>query len=110
MMGRYNTRVLSLLNKALLDKHKCHICQTSFSQKSHLLGHIAAVHDGKKPYQCSICGTGFIHKAHLKRHLANIHGETSFLERNETYSRGGVGVGAVGAIASMVSEGSPIDA
>lgn len=90
--------------------HKCTLCDASFSQKSHLLGHVAAVHDGKKPYQCSICGTGFIHKAHLKRHLANIHGETSFLERNETYSSGGVSVGAVGAIASMLTEGSPIDA
>ena len=52
---------------------KCEICDTCFSIKSNLTGHITAVHEGKKPYQCSFCETNFGRKQSLKIHIDAVH-------------------------------------
>ena len=31
---------------------KCDICEATFTEKDSLSGHIASVHEGKKPFQC----------------------------------------------------------
>ena len=35
------------------------MCDTAFSEKSKLNGHIESVHEGKKPFKCNDCGTAF---------------------------------------------------
>ena len=34
---------------------------------------IAAVHEGKKPFECDICHSGFVSNQELKRHISTIH-------------------------------------
>jgi hypothetical protein len=36
-------------------------------------GHIASVHEGKKPFECNICKTSFAEKGTLKKHLVSVH-------------------------------------
>ena len=38
-------------------------------------GHIATVHEKKKPYECDICNACFARKYHLKSHVESIHHE-----------------------------------
>ena len=38
-------------------------------------GHIAAVHEGKKPYKCDTCDVKFSSKQGLNRHFAAVHKE-----------------------------------
>ena len=35
------------------------MCDTAFSEKSKLNGHIESVHERKKPFKCNDCGTAF---------------------------------------------------
>ena len=35
--------------------------------------HIATMHDGKKPYECHTCGKAFTQKVHLMGHVAAKH-------------------------------------
>ena len=45
---------------------KCNICDASFAQKAHLNGHMASVHEGKKPFKCSIYDASFAEKISRK--------------------------------------------
>ena len=36
-------------------------------------GHIASVHEGKKPYMCKICDTKFAAKQGLQKHISTVH-------------------------------------
>jgi uncharacterized Zn-finger protein len=36
-------------------------------------GHIASVHEGKKPFKCNICDTSFSQKVNLKRPIVSVH-------------------------------------
>ena len=64
---------------------ECNICESVFKtkgthmvlvheQKTRLNGHMASVHDGKKPFKCEICNVAFTQK-----HMASVHeGNKSF--------------------------------
>ena len=54
-------------------KFKCEICDNKFMQKTTLNRHVAAIHEGKKPYKCSTCGLAFGYQKTLDRHKLNIH-------------------------------------
>ena len=45
---------------------KCRICNAAFTSKQGMEGHIAAIHEGKKPHHCAICLTDFSKKSNLK--------------------------------------------
>ena len=45
--------------------HKCTICNSSFFQKDVLNGHIARIHEKKKPHKCGICPAAFFNSGHL---------------------------------------------
>ena len=36
-------------------------------------GHIATIHEGKKPFKCDICNVNFGQKVGLKKHVATVH-------------------------------------
>ena len=65
----------SLSEKELKKKNvaECFICKRTFSNKGNLKIHIAAVHEGKKPFKCSICDFKFSVKRNLTRHMASVH-------------------------------------
>ena len=52
---------------------ECNICNARFAYKHHMKGHIASVHEGKKPFECNICKTSFAEKGTLKKHLVSVH-------------------------------------
>ena len=49
------------------------ICNANFKQKRNLVGHIASVHDGRKPFECSICDAKFADKSNLSKHISSLH-------------------------------------
>ena len=42
-----------------LKPFECLTCKKSFSEKTNLRKHIAAVHDGLKPFECPTCKKSF---------------------------------------------------
>ena len=52
---------------------KCDICDTGFTQISHINVHIASVHDKKKPFICDICDKSFFDKTKLTTHISSVH-------------------------------------
>ena len=48
---------------------KCNICDTAFSQKQKLNGHVKSVHEGMEPFKCNICDKAFSYKHTLKGHV-----------------------------------------
>ena len=52
---------------------KCHICNATFTRENTLKTHIAAVHEGKKPFQCHLCGRAVSRKFALGSHFAKHH-------------------------------------
>ncbi|MCL4141967.1 UNVERIFIED_CONTAM: hypothetical protein GTU68_026420 [Idotea baltica] len=46
---------------------KCDICDSSFTQKTHLSTH-RRIHTGEYPYKCDICGDAFRDGANFWRH------------------------------------------
>ena len=58
---------------------ECNICAAKFHTNQSLDIHVAAVHEGKKPFQCPICDSAFAHKSSLVKHIDGIH------ERKKAY-------------------------
>ena len=48
----------------------CNVCDKSFSQNVGMKGHIASVHQGKKPFKCEVCARDFTEKQKSKNHTA----------------------------------------
>ena len=53
-------------------KETCPICKKDFS-KGALKGHIAAVHEGKRPFVCDSCDSTFATNDGLKTHTEMVH-------------------------------------
>ena len=66
-----NTRYRTL--SSLLSRNIA--CNSSFSYKGNLMGHIASVHEGKRPYECKICDKNFAAKHGLQKHLSAFHAD-----------------------------------
>ena len=47
----------------------CEICSISFARKPNLKKHIESVHAGKKPFKCDISDANFTQKPNLKQHI-----------------------------------------
>ena len=52
--------------------NKCESCQTTFTQRSAMLKHIRAKHEGIK-YPCNFCDFKAAEKCQVKRHEESIH-------------------------------------
>ena len=53
----------------------CDRCGKIYTQKSHLMRHIAGVHNENMPFQCNICDNKFPRKNELRHHIALTHQE-----------------------------------
>ena len=53
-------------------KFKCSICDAAFNVKDGLTRH-SQVHEVKKPNRCGICDSNFATKVTLKGHIARVH-------------------------------------
>ena len=53
--------------------NKCNVCESHFSNKHHMNGHAADVHEGIKPHKCSQCPASFSQKVNLEKHFVVIH-------------------------------------
>ena len=51
----------------------CNLCSTSFSEKGNLLRHVYSVHEKIKPHECSICHKNYESKQYLKKHVESVH-------------------------------------
>ena len=51
----------------------CSFCNKSFSGKSNLNKHVAAVHYKVKPFSCTLCEKSFAQKRNLTRHVDVVH-------------------------------------
>ena len=51
----------------------CNYCGRKFSQKNNMLGHVATVHEKKKPFHCEVCSSIFAEKRRLKEHITSVH-------------------------------------
>ena len=55
-------------------KHKCSICNTSFTRKFNLKHHVASKHSGVKNISsCFLCGKAFDNFSSLTTHFKNSH-------------------------------------
>ena len=64
-----------------IDSFTCKTCDKVFTLKCNLKTHIAAVHDGKKPYKCDICDLKFATNGNKNRHMAaGINAHKTFKE------------------------------
>ena len=75
-----NSIVLEIANEIVnqvmhdLDKLKCEVCHSKFSNFDSLSRHMRKFHDPpsekvKKEYKCGVCQKSFIAPSHLKRHI-----------------------------------------
>ena len=70
---------------ALIRKHKCHVCQRTFSTESRMKKHVK-YHFEEKPHKCSECNATFIDSWGLKRHNAdNVCNSHLSLERQRRF-------------------------
>ena len=51
----------------------CPTCNKTFLKKNSLNVHIAAVHEGSKPFVCDFCKKRFPRKADMKKHISSVH-------------------------------------
>ena len=82
-----------LQNEVYSSKHKCDVCNKTFCSKQSLNGHIAAIHEGNKPFSCELCSFRSCSKGYLSRHIKVVHDrkidficlicETQFTAKNE---------------------------
>ena len=49
---------------------KCAICDAGFTSKHGMKKHIVAIHEGNKPFKCDICNAKFASKQRMKGHIA----------------------------------------
>ena len=57
-------------------KHKCTICDATFTEKRNLIAHVQIIHDGKKlpkKYECLICSSKYVSNGELNRHVREVH-------------------------------------
>ena len=59
-----------MVPKVAIGKNKINISNASFAENATLKGHIASVHEKKKPLKCMICDLRFAGKGSLKTHVA----------------------------------------
>ena len=52
---------------------ECSICNKKFTQKGHMNGHIASVHNEMKRYECNLCTLKYSNQSGLKYHIASVH-------------------------------------
>ena len=64
---------MKFLNEVHVPWHKCNTCDSAFDKSGELKRHIAAVHEGKKPYQCKICNECFFINSERKKHIEEVH-------------------------------------
>ena len=53
----------------------CQLCLKSYSSPTNLSMHVAAVHEGVKPFKCTVCDESFAFKGNLNVHVASVHDE-----------------------------------
>ena len=51
-------------------------------KKEQINGHIASVHEGKKPFKCNICDASFTQKGEIIGHFATVHEGKKALKGN----------------------------
>ena len=56
-----------------LNKISCDFCDATFRFESLLKKHIAAVHDGKRPYKCETCSFSSSTNSVLIKHITHVH-------------------------------------
>jgi hypothetical protein len=62
-------------NKRRPKNKKCSQCDSAFESQSALDGHVAAVHEKKRPFTCEICNETFPRIFSLTRHMNNEHNQ-----------------------------------
>ncbi|XP_064645792.1 uncharacterized protein LOC135499084 [Lineus longissimus] len=55
-------------NKTEKPRHKCYVCEKTYSRRDNLLCHMR-IHNGVKPHKCPQCAVTFVHKGNLNKHL-----------------------------------------
>jgi len=59
---------------------KCPHCGKQFLKTNHLNRHIAAAHEGKRPFECDLCDLAFTQLGNLRRHKQSVHeGKRNFV-------------------------------
>ena len=53
----------------------CAICKKKFTRSADMQNHVAAIHEGKKPYQCPRCGMKFGQNSAVHLHFRKKHSE-----------------------------------
>ena len=61
--------------KRIRKKANCSQCSKTFCNSTNLSVHVAAVHDGVKPFKCTDCDATFSMKSQLPGHMLSVHGE-----------------------------------
>ena len=76
--------IINVQKKGILTKHiaavhegkkpfKCEACDAKFTSKQGMNGHIATVHEGKKPFKCKPCDYECAQKGQLRKHIVTVH-------------------------------------
>ena len=55
------------------ESFKCNVCDTAFSEKNKLNGHIESVHEGKKTFKCNQCDNTFSLIENMNTHIESAH-------------------------------------